>query len=85
MLPEEKTVPDTTFLVFHVFFKLLLLLLYSLLFISAYAIISVYRRMTIMKSEDKYLVPIPDDKGVHIKSAGAKGEKHEANIVYEDR
>lgn len=29
-----------------------------------------------MKSQDKYLVPIPDDKGVHIKSAGAKGEKY---------
>lgn len=29
-----------------------------------------------MKSKDKYLVPVPDDKGVHIKSAGAKGEKY---------
>ncbi len=24
----------------------------------------------------KYLVDIPDDKGIHIKSAGAKGEKY---------
>lgn len=29
-----------------------------------------------MKLRDKCLVPIPDDKGVHIKSAGAKGEKY---------
>ena len=29
-----------------------------------------------MKSKDKKLVPIPDDKGIHIKSAGAKGEKY---------
>lgn len=29
-----------------------------------------------MKSKDKHLVPIPNDKGVHIKSAGARGEKY---------
>ncbi len=29
-----------------------------------------------MRSKEIHLVPIPDDKGVHIKSAGAKGEKY---------
>lgn len=32
--------------------------------------------MIVMKSRDIQLVPIPDDKGVHIKTAGAKGEKY---------
>lgn len=29
-----------------------------------------------MKTKEKQLVPIPDDKGIHVKSAGAKGEKY---------
>ena len=73
---EGKIVPGADFLIFQALLWILFEMFCLLLFAPVYAIISVCRRSAAMRSKEIHLVPIPDDKGVHIKSAGAKGEKY---------
>lgn len=50
--------------------------MHDLILFLVCAIISAYKEMIFMATYSDVLVEIPNDKGIHIKTAGAKGEKY---------